>query len=121
DFYVNPGTIGSSLVLRPDAGRLPVQLTTVDEELRAIDARSLLIKLNIEGAELRALDGMRETLQRCSDVTMFVEINSAVLDDPSALLRRLEELGFTVYSIDQPSQSLWQLDARTPPRKGHVF
>jgi FkbM family methyltransferase len=121
DFYVNPGTIGSSLVVRPEAGRVPVELTSVDEELRGIDVRSLLVKLNIEGAELRALDGMRETLERCPDVTMFVELNSAVLDDPSALLRRLEALGFAVYWIDQPSQSLWRIDARTPPRKGHVF
>jgi len=79
------------------------------------------VKLNIEGAELRALEGMQTTLARCLDATMFVEVNPAVLPRPQALVERLQTLGFEVSWIDRAAQELVPLDPSRPLTKGHLF
>jgi FkbM family methyltransferase len=120
EFHVSSSTIGSSLLPRDDAESESVELTSVDAELAGLHVDSLLVKLNIEGAEPRAIAGMVETLERVRRVTLLVEINPAVLDAPDALAARLRELGFVLYTIDLSSQSLFRLDG-TPQAKGHLF
>jgi FkbM family methyltransferase len=121
-FYRSGGTIGSSLNRRgPSDRETIVELTSLDEELRGIELSSLLVKLNIEGAELRALEGMQETLARCREATMFVEVNPEVLRRPQDLVSRLRELGFEVSWIDRATQALVSLDASAPLGKGHLF
>jgi FkbM family methyltransferase len=121
-FYRNRTTIGSSLTRRGRSDiETTVELTSLDEELRGIELESLLVKLNIEGAELRALEGMQETLARCLDVTMFVEVNPEVLPRPQELVDRLQMLGFEVSWIDRATQELVPLDPSAPLAKGHLF
>ena len=121
-FYRSRVTIGSSLVRRrPDDLETTVELTSLDAELRGLEPDSILVKLNIEGAELRAVEGMQETLARCADVTMFVEINPEVLPQPQDLVDRLRELGFDVSWIDRATQELGPLDPSAPLAKGHLF
>ena len=61
-FYETRSTIGSSLIERNDAKARRVETTSIDLLLDGRDLRSLLVKLNIEGAEPLALRGMTETL-----------------------------------------------------------
>jgi FkbM family methyltransferase len=117
-FYVTPSTIGSSLIERDGGEPQQVQTTTVDAELAGREINSLVLKLNIEGAELRALEGARETLARASDVTMFVEVNPA-LAQSADIEAWLAASGFDVAYIDLPSQSPVPLP--TPRRKGHLL
>ena len=123
EFHLSRATIGSSLVRRGDAAQVArVEVTTIDDELRDENPPALLVKLNVESAEPLVLDGMRETLDRIADVTMFVEIDPAGLRnagfEPAELVARLESLGFRVSSIHLPDQSLRPVD---PGRKGHVY
>lgn len=121
-FYRSRATIGSSLLRRaPSDVETTVEVTSLDEELRGVDVGSLLVKLNIEGAELLALEGMRETLERCRDVTLLVEVNPQVLDRPHELVSRLVGLGFEVSWIDLSTQSLVPLDLSGPLGKGHLL
>ena len=121
-FYRSRATIGSSLFRRePSDVETTVEVTSLDEELRGVELESLLVKLNIEGAEPLALEGMRDTLDRCPDVTMFVEINPGVLARPRELVDRLVELGFDVSWIDLPTQCRVPLDPSAPLGKGHLF
>ena len=75
----------------------------------------------IEGAELQALEGMRSTLGRAGEVTMFVEVNPPLLavggaEEVEAWLR---EEGFEVAYIDLAAQRPVPLP--TPRRKGHLL
>jgi FkbM family methyltransferase len=71
------------------------------------------IKMDIQGAEMRALDGMDATLSRNHDVKLFTEFWPIGLHragvDPRAYLDRLASYGFQVYEIDNEAGSLASL------------
>lgn len=122
-FYEASSTIGSSLHPRPDSRRQTVETTSVDAELRGRAVAELVVKLNVEGAESDALDGMRETIDRAAEVTMFIEANPPLLDasgtDVAALIAGLESDGFEVFYVDLPTQEPVVLPRPLP--KGHLL
>jgi FkbM family methyltransferase len=122
-FHRSSGTIGSSLLARDSSiGAEPARLTSVDNELAGAEVPSLVIKLNVEGAEPRVLEGARETLTRCEDATLFVEISPDLLGEQAAELGpQLVELGFDVFRINLIDQSLRQILPGEPPEKGHLL
>jgi FkbM family methyltransferase len=121
-FYRSRTTIGSSL-MRRDGGdeEIEVETTTLDAELGGAVPSPLVVRLNIEGAEPLALEGMRETLAATADVTLFAEIHPQLQRDPAAFVARLRDLGFEVGWIDRERRSVEPLDPAAPPRKGHIL
>ncbi len=121
-FYETRSTIGSSLIERDDAGVRVVRTTSVDLLLRGRDVEALLVKLNIEGAEPRALAGMRDVLSRVEQVAMLIEVNPPLLEaageDVGALVGGLRTQGFAVEYVDLPSQKGVPLPQPVP--KGHL-
>lgn len=77
-----------------------------------------LIKMDIEGAELLALQGMHQLLSRSNDVKLIVEFAPVNLQAsgfaPGGLLERLVALGFTLTSIEEDG-SLNRLEAADFP------
>ena len=125
-FHLTRSTIGSSLRPRDDTSAVAtVETTTIDKTLVGTDPQALLVKLNVEGAEPRVLEGMGETLARVSNLTMFVEVDPLGLrlagSGAEELVARLEDLGFDVYAIRLADQSLTRVDGRRPLEKGHLF
>lgn len=122
-FHRSSGTIGSSLLPRDSGiGTETARLTSIDEELAGAELGGLVVKLNVEGAEPRVLQGARETLARCDDATLFVEISPELLGEQAAeLVPQLEELGFEVFRINLRDQSLRRILRGEPPEKGHVL
>ena len=96
---------------------IEVETTTIDALLRGREPASLLIKVDTEGNELAVLEGMRETLARCEDVRLVVELAPRVLQaagtSPSALLACLATLGFQSYLIDEDKRRFYRV---TPDR-----
>ncbi len=64
-----------------------------------------LVKMDIEGAEPLALEGMRELLQRSEDLKLIVEFAPGALRvggiNPAKFLERLLSLGLSVSSIER--------------------
>jgi len=127
-FQQSMGTISSSLLARQDSGpfrRTEVEATTLDHELAGSQLPQLLVKLDVEGSEPLALEGMRETLVRTPTVTLFVEINPSALGylgyDAEKLVDHLRELGFTVSFIDDRRGELTQVPLGASPPKGNLL
>jgi FkbM family methyltransferase len=122
-FYETPSTIGSSLLERPESRGRVVETTSVDAELAGREIAQLLVKLNVEGAEPRALAGMRETLSRVGPVTIFVEVNPSLVEsagtDVGALVDGLAGDGFEVGYIELATQAVLPLPRPLP--KGHLL
>jgi FkbM family methyltransferase len=121
-FYETRSTIGSSLIERADARVRVVRTTSIDLLLRGRHVDALLVKLNVEGAEPRALAGIREVLARVEPVAILLEVNPPLLtaagEDVGALVDGLRAQGFVVEYVDLTSQT--GLPLPTPLPKGHL-
>jgi len=93
-------------VLRPE-GRMAVRTTTLDgflaHHLPDRSASRVVIKLDVQGFEAKALAGARETL--CRSAAVIVELTPRFLelagDDAASLVDGLLESGFRLESISQ--------------------
>lgn len=127
-FYQNPSTFSSSLVRRQSVGRtraIELAATTLDAELEDRPLRSLVVKLDIEGAEPLALEGIQQTAARCEELTLLLEVNPAALRDagfsPRALAERATALGLTCRWIDEAARRLVPAQNMADIPKGNLF
>jgi FkbM family methyltransferase len=76
----------------------------------------VVVKIDIEGHELRALDGLARVLSDCPDARLFVELNPKCLrhagQAPDAVLAWLLSHKFRVFALDERSVTWSEL--RTP-------
>ncbi len=128
-FYESPGTISSSLIRRKNIGKTmkaSIPATTLDNELQGQDIYSIVIKLDVEGAELMALEGMSNILQRANSVVLIAEMNPSALHDAGAnsksMIDDLRKYGFCeIYIIDELNKKLIPVTSLDIPRKGNLY
>jgi FkbM family methyltransferase len=111
---VSDGTIGSSLVLeRTRIGGthfLEVDTYALDSVLKDVSAKTILAKLDIEGAEIQALQGMAATLRRIQRIAVICEVNPEALAaggrKPMDLVAVLLGAGLRVFFISESAGGL---------------
>lgn len=82
-----------------------VKTTSVDSYLSERRMSELnIVKIDIEGAELDALRGMEQIVQRSKQITMFIELNPRTLrqfdSDPLELWSKLRDMNFEITAIN---------------------
>lgn len=111
-FYISEGDrSGSSLFQYKGKGQeITVECVSLDEFFQEMPASVSVIKMDIEGAEVKALKGMERVLSRSPEVVMFVECNPRALeaagDDVTQLLEMLRGFGFHIAVIDEQARTL---------------
>ncbi len=80
------------------AGDKAARTVTLDDLVG--DAPVDLVKIDVEGSERRAWDGMRGVLARGAPLTVILEFNAPRYEDPAGFLAGIEAAGFSVRSID---------------------
>lgn len=127
-FYQSAGTISSSPVRQVLSGKvkkIQVPSTTLDMELDGLAVRNISIKLDIEGSEIIALQGMRDVFQKSESVHLFLEVNPPALNNagfkPEDLIRELESLHFKVHFIDEANKTLLRVKGATMNQKGNLY
>jgi FkbM family methyltransferase len=109
-FFARGGDLtAGSLWRRGDAKQVvEVETTTVDDVLGGREAG--VVKIDVEGGEIRVLEGMKETLALSNGTTMIVECYPHLLATAGAsaaeLVDRLKEFGFQVEIVDEASRSV---------------
>jgi FkbM family methyltransferase len=127
-FYEHEGLLESSLYSSLATGTATsVECTTVDEYV-GLDLHIDLIKMDIEGAELRALRGMERFISRSeTHLEMFLECYPAGLEAAGAsgelIVDWLRAHNFAVMAIDEKTRRLVPVDSidlRTPSFGGEL-
>lgn len=121
-FTRSRGTISNSLIRRPDVVPLDIQNVPVISIDSINPGRRVLIKLDIEGAELLAIMGMEQTVRKADDVVVIAEVSRTALEaageSPLTLIEALEHLGLVVSSIEDG----YLIPARDAPLdKGNLY
>lgn len=96
-----------------------IETVGLDEYRRDRDiARVDLMKMDIEGGEAAALEGMRQGLAGGAYPRLLVEIHPGPLQDqgkdPLVLIRSLQDLGYSCWALPKRMPGLW--GHRGPPR-----
>ncbi len=121
-FLASPTNLGDYRIAA-DGGaaqgeRVDVRVARVDD-LAAGFERVDFVKMDIQGFEMQALQGMRELLARSPSVMMLAEFwpggQRAAGNDPAAFYAILRELGFAVWEVSESRRAMVPLDeARVP-------
>lgn len=105
----NTSTIYGDIIRdEPVEAVFTVPMTTVDSVVAG--ARVDVVKIDVEGSESAALDGMAETLERNPDLVLFIEFEPTALrgagTDPDAMLARLRARFASVDVVDEHGMAL---------------
>lgn len=108
--HLTEGGDASSLHVDSAVADVVVEVTTADEAVPSSTVVDV-VKLDVEGAEVAALRGMRSLLDRAAPgPTLLVECNPGLLRAAGTsdveLIASLEELGFAVHWIDEAGRRL---------------
>lgn len=98
---------------KTSSDRISVVLETVDNFFKKNEYESKvdLIKMDIEGSEVNALDGMTQTINDNTNLVLVTEFwpqgikNSGA--EPKEFLERLDSLGFRIHHIDEHQSRLY--------------
>jgi len=96
-----------------------VQCVTLDSYLeeKSID----VVKMDVEGAEMAALNGMQKIIAQNDRLTLFTEFNPTALEaggvQPEGFLRRLLGLGFRTFAVLEEERQLKEVTESTQCKK----
>lgn len=112
--FLAPDNLRDHRIFDPGDGRQSISVETValDSFMSDASVSVNVIKMDVQGAECRALRGMRSVLGKSKEVTLFSEFWPYGLfkagDDPEGFIALLRDLGFTIYDACSPEAPLSQ-------------
>jgi FkbM family methyltransferase len=118
-FFHDPHGAESFLTIDETRHAYQVSVTSLDSFFRQLEWPPVhLVKLDIEGAEMEALAGMRELSQRNPDLELIMELNEAALlrfgSSIDGLISLLKDLGFTRGSLVEAGEKPFDIDYDFP-------
>lgn len=109
--YLSDENVGDHRVYPSEPGREAVSIETVslDEFFGGKKVRVALIKMDIQGAEPMALEGMRKFLERQPDVNLIMEFWPYGIQQSGhnelAFLQMMSALGFICFEIEEGART----------------
>jgi len=109
--FINKGHRGDHRLFDPEGQRpsIEIETTTLDDFLA--DSPVDIIKMDIQGAEWLALQGMQVTLASNPELVMLIEFSPYHLQesgaDPAGLLDLIRFAGFDIKLIDEKQKKLY--------------
>ena len=106
-FFICEGMSGhSNMYAAEKSGDVEIQVqTTVIDEMAVLPDKVDVIKIDVEGAEYKALCGMKKLISRNPQIKILMEFAPEIIKradvEPSDLLELIKKFGFELYLIDE--------------------
>ena len=121
--YTGQKSSGANRIYEPkktktqDFKSIKVSTVSIDDYLAVHNvSRINFIKMDIEGAEFRALQGMKTLLEKNKNLTIFTEFDKLALEDsginPENFLDFLLSDGFKIYFVDEEQNKIELIDKK---------
>ncbi len=110
--YLNPSNRGDHRVYDSKDGRLSLEIEaiTLDVFFKPLDKKIHFIKMDIQGAEALALEGMKGLVRKNKEVRLVTEFSPASLklagSRPQDFLKNIKSLGFNFSEISERKKSV---------------
>lgn len=102
-FYINPSNIGGSSIIEENNPQIKhstqINVMTLDKFNELKDASVALIKIDVEGHELRVLKGAKATILREMPAILFEQGAAEISDGSSPVIEYLDEIGYEFFEI----------------------
>ncbi len=102
-FCINPSNIGGSSIIDENSPQIKhstqINVMTLDEFSELKDASVALIKIDVEGHELRVLKGAKTTISREMPAILFEQGAAEITEGSSSVIRYLDEIGYEFFEI----------------------
>lgn len=96
-----------------DSKSIEIQIIKLDDYFSDGINKPCFIKSNIQGADIKAIIGMKKILENTSDLILYFEYSPIMLkqfdSDPEPTINSLLDIGFTIYDIGNWSTEQPQL------------
>ncbi len=110
--YLNPANRGDHRIYDSGVGRetVPIDTVTLDSYLGKKTGRVDFIKMDIQGAEPLALEGMKKTIKANKGLKLITEFSPDSIklcgSDPKKYLTTLQALGFKLSEVSEKDRKL---------------
>ncbi|MFH1292185.1 MAG: FkbM family methyltransferase [bacterium] len=111
--YLSPENMGDHRIYTSPAGRqsIEIEMMSIDFFMKKNGLQRVdLIKMDIQGAEGLAIQGMRKVIADNPHIKMFTEFWPQGIErtglSPSSILRTIEEMGFKIFMINKKNGDL---------------
>ncbi|HTC19371.1 MAG TPA: FkbM family methyltransferase [bacterium] len=110
--YLNPSNRGDHRVYDSKDGRSSIEIEKIalDRFFKPLDKKIHFIKMDIQGAEALALEGMKGLVRANKGLKLITEFSPASLEmagsRPQSYLKSLQTLGFRFFEISEKKKSV---------------
>ena len=110
--YLCDNSSGDRRIFESNDGRtaIEVETTALDDFFKGRDSKVDVLKMDIEGAEVAALQGMRGLLERNPDVKVITEFYPSAITtfgfSPRGYLEEFVKMGYKIYNINETSRQV---------------
>lgn len=116
---INKG--GHSISKNNSEKTIEIESTKLDDYFKTYDGNINFIKLDIEGAEVEAIKGMSETIEKNEEVNIMAEYNPLSLSNLGSnseeYFKSLMKFGFKIYDLDAGRKKMIPINSRIDLKK----
>jgi len=121
--YIDDDNMGGHTMINDTKNKNFIEIESVqlDDYFKDLERKINFIKIDVEGFEIKVIDGMRTLLQNNNEIKMMVEFNPYLIkkfgSDNKKFFNLLEKFQFDISNIEKNNHTVSHIDLNELPKK----